>query len=211
MGATAVDGLQIGYRQVGDGPAVVLLHGYVGDGRSTWQRQLDALSDEFRLIAWDAPGVGSSTDPPESLGMAGYVDCLAGFIAALGVADPHLVGLSFGGTLALAVGARHPGLARSLVVVSGYAGWGGSLPSAVADHRLSQAMMLSELTPEEFVDALLPTMFAMVPAAEDVERFTASVRAFHPDGFRAMATSATSNARPVQCHPARRLAAPTSS
>ena len=138
-----VDGLRIGSHQVGDGPAVVLLHGYVGDGATTWQRQLNALSDEFRMVAWDAPGAGASTDPPESFGMAGYADCLAGFIAALGVEAPHLVGLSFGGALALAVAARYPGLARSLVVVSGYAGWGGSLPPDVVDQRLSQALALS--------------------------------------------------------------------
>ena len=109
--------------------------------------------------------------------MAGYADCLAGFIAALGVADPHLVGLSFGGALALAVAARHPGLARSLVVVSGYAGGGGSLPPEIAEQRLSQALALSALTSEEVVDALLPTMFATMPAAVDVDRFAASMRA----------------------------------
>ena len=118
--------------------------------------------------------------------MAGYVDCLAGFIAALGVESPHLVGLSFGGALALAVAARHPGLARSLVVVSGYAGWAGSLPPDV-DQRLTQALALSALTADEFVDTLLPTMFATMPAADDVDRFTASIRTFHPAGFRAIA------------------------
>ena len=151
MVAIDVGGLRVGYHEVGAGPAVVLLHGYVGDGGATWHRQRDALGDEFRLVAWDAPGFGSSADPPESFGMAGYADCLAGFIAALGVADPHLVGLSFGGALALAVAARHPGLARSLVVVSGYAGWGGSLPPDLVDQRLSQALALSESSSDEFV------------------------------------------------------------
>jgi pimeloyl-ACP methyl ester carboxylesterase len=83
--AIDVDGLRIGYHKIGAGPAVVLLHGYVGDGAATWHRQLDGLGDEFRLFAWDAPGAGSSADPPESFGMAGYADCLAGFIAALGL------------------------------------------------------------------------------------------------------------------------------
>ena len=170
--------------QVGDGPAVVLLHGYVGDGAATWQRQLDALSDEFRLIAWDAPGAGASTDPPESFGMAGYADCLAGFIAALGVERRHT---SSGCPSAARSRSPSPldtrALARSLVVVSGYAGWGGSLPPDVVDQRLPQALALSALTADEFVDALLPTMFATMPAADDVDRFAASMRAFHPAGF----------------------------
>lgn len=193
--ALTVDGLRVAYRQTGHGPAVVLLHGYVGDGEATWRDQMNVLDDEFRLVAWDAPGAGASADPPEAFGMAGYADCLAGFIAALGVAEPHLVGLSFGGALALAAAARHPGLARSLVVVSGYAGWRGSLPHEVVEQRLSQALALSQLSADEFVDALLPTMFATPPPAAEAERFVASMRAFHPVGFRAMARASAEDLR----------------
>jgi len=91
--------------------------------------------------------------------------------------------------------ARHPGLAQSLCVVSGYAGWGGSLPPDVADHRLAQALDLSGRSGDEFVDVLLPTMFATPPAPADVDRFAASVRAFHPSGFRAMARASAEDLR----------------
>jgi pimeloyl-ACP methyl ester carboxylesterase len=66
------------------GPPLVPLHGYVGVGPTTWRRQLEELSDEFTVVAWDAPGAGQSSDPPEDFGMAGYADCLAGFVEALG-------------------------------------------------------------------------------------------------------------------------------
>jgi pimeloyl-ACP methyl ester carboxylesterase len=66
------------------------------------------------VIAWDAPGAGGSSDPPESFGTAGYADALAGFVAALGLDTPHVVGLSFGGILALALYRRHPGVPRTL-------------------------------------------------------------------------------------------------
>ena len=52
-------------RTAGDGPPLVLLHGYVGDGPTTWRAQLEGLSDEFTVVAWDAPGAGRSSDPPE--------------------------------------------------------------------------------------------------------------------------------------------------
>jgi pimeloyl-ACP methyl ester carboxylesterase len=189
-------GLRVAFERVGTGPtAVVLLHGYVGDGPATWRDQLDALADGYAVVAWDAPGAGGSADPRESLGMSGYADCLAAFIAALGLDRPHLVGLSFGGALAIAVASRHPGIARSLVVVSGYAGWAGSLPPDVAEQRLAQALTLSELTPSEFVDTLLPTMFSTVPNPATVERFAASMRAFHPLGFRAMARASAEDLR----------------
>ena len=136
METTEVDGLQITYERAGNGPPLVLLHGYVGDGRATWHHQLDDLSDEFTVIAWDAPGAGGSSDPPESFGTAGYADALAGFVAALGLDTLHVVGLSFGGILALALYRRHPGVPRTLTLASAYAGWAGSLPAEVAGQRL---------------------------------------------------------------------------
>jgi pimeloyl-ACP methyl ester carboxylesterase len=77
MGVIDVEGLRITYERAGTGPALVLLQGFVGDGATTWRRQIEALSDEFTVVAWDAPGAGGSSDPPESFGMAGYADCLA--------------------------------------------------------------------------------------------------------------------------------------
>jgi pimeloyl-ACP methyl ester carboxylesterase len=196
-----VDGSRVGFERVGTSPtAVVLLHGYVGDGPATWRHQLDGLADSYTVVAWDAPGAGGSADPPESLGMAGYADCLAGFITVLGLDRPHVVGLSFGGALAIVLAARHLGIARSLVVVSGYAGWAGSLPPDVVEQRLAQAITLSTLTPTEFVDTLLPTMFATDPDPDTVERFAATMGAFHPLGFRAMARASAEDLRDALPH-----------
>ena len=123
------------------------------------------------MIAWDAPGAGASSDPPETFGMAGYADCLAGFIDALGLDRPHVAGLSFGGALALALQGRHPGVAGSLVLASAYAGWAGSLPAEVAQQRLAQAMVLADLSPEDFVGTLLPTMFSAATPQASVDEF----------------------------------------
>jgi pimeloyl-ACP methyl ester carboxylesterase len=140
-----VDGLTIRYRRAGAGPPLVLLHGYVGDGPTTFRDQLDGLAGELDVIVWDAPGAGGSSDPPESFGMAGYADCLAGFIAALGIERPHVAGLSFGGALAIELAGRHPTIPRTLILVSAYAGWGGSLPAEVTRKRMQQAFTLATL------------------------------------------------------------------
>ena len=179
--------LRIGYRRVGSGPPLLLLHGYVGDGSTTWRPQLEGLADDFTVVAWDAPGSGGSSDPPETFGMAEYADCLAGFLDQLGLVRPHVAGLSFGGALALELSRRHPDLVRTLILVSAYAGWAGSLPVAVADERLRQAFVLADLSPDKLVAALLPTMFAGATSQETVEAFAESMLAFHPDGLRAMA------------------------
>ena len=160
MPMVEIDGYRVAYERVGAGPPLLLLHGYVGDGASTWWPQLDALSDDFTVIAWDAPGAGRSSDPPERFGMAGYADCLARFVDRLALDKPHVVGLSFGGALAIEFCRLYPAVPSTLTLVGAYAGWAGSLPPETAEQRLRQALELSELSPDEFVDTLLPTMFA---------------------------------------------------
>jgi pimeloyl-ACP methyl ester carboxylesterase len=197
METVEVDGLQIAYERAGSGPALALLHGYVGDGPTTWRRQLDGLSDEFTVVAWDAPGAGRSTDPPEWFGLDGYADCLAGFLGKLGLDTACVAGLSFGGILALALQRRHSARSRALILASAYAGWAGSLPPEVAEQRLRQALALADGAPEAFVAALLPTMFSKPMPRETVDAFRASMRAFHPRGFRAMAHASAEDVRDV--------------
>jgi pimeloyl-ACP methyl ester carboxylesterase len=182
-----VGGLTIAYERAGSGPPVALAHGFVADGRSTWDGQIEALADEFTVVAWDAPGAGGSSDPPAGFGMDGYADCFAAFLRALGIESAHLVGLSVGGALVLATFHRHRGVASSLALVSGYAGWRGSLGSAGAQQRLARSLEVSELPPDEFALAMVPSMFSPSVRDEVVASFVDSLRAFRPDGFRAMA------------------------
>jgi pimeloyl-ACP methyl ester carboxylesterase len=192
-----IDGLTIAFERVGSGPPVVLLHGYLGDGRSTWSHQINRLAADFTVVAWDAPGAGGSSDPPETFGISGYADCLGRFIDALDLGVAHVVGLSFGGALAIALQHRHPTLVRSLVLASAYAGWHGSLGPEAAEARLAQAVRLSASSPQELVDALLPTMFALPVRSEDLERFGRAMESFHPAGFRAMARASAEDLRPA--------------
>jgi pimeloyl-ACP methyl ester carboxylesterase len=177
-------GHRIAYELKGEGPPLVLLHGYVGD-RRMWRPQIDGLSDEFTVVAWDAPGYGGSSDPPETFPLSDFADCLAAFIDALGLGRPHVLGLSFGGGLALELYRRHPELPLTLVLASAYAGWAGSLPAEVVEQRLQQALRLADQSPDQLVEELIPTMFTDSAPAELVEEFTASVREFHPLGLRA--------------------------
>jgi pimeloyl-ACP methyl ester carboxylesterase len=197
MDKVDVDGMTITYQRAGNGPLVVLLHGYAGGGSSLWRNQIDGLSSDFTVVAWDAPGAGGSDDPPESFGVDGYADCLAAFIDSLGLGAAHIVGMSFGGALALALQRRHSAVTKSLVLASAYAGWRGSLGPEAAENRLAQAIRLSEKTSQEFVDTLLPTMFALPVASEDLQAFRTAMERFHPSGFRAMAAASAENVRDV--------------
>lgn len=155
-----VGGLRIAFERAGEGSPLVLLHGAFSDSR-WWRRQIDGLSDEFTVAAWDAPGCGRSSDPPEpeTFRLSDYADCLAGFVDALGLGRPHVLGLSFGGGLALELYRRHPMVPRTLVLASAYAGWAGSLPPEEVEQRRQQALREADLPPEQWVPGYLPGLF----------------------------------------------------
>jgi pimeloyl-ACP methyl ester carboxylesterase len=84
----------------------------------------------------------------------------------------HLCGASFGGGLALAVYRRHPRVVRSLVLVSAYAGWRGSLPPEEVEARLARARGELDVPPAAWIDSYLPRLFArpVPPATLDLVR-----------------------------------------
>ncbi len=166
----------------------MLLHGAMGDRRE-WRLQLDALAEDFTVLAWDAPGCGDSFDPPADFGLAGYADCMAELVAELGLERPHVIGLSFGSGLALELFRRHPQLPRSLVLASAYAGWAGSLGRDAAEARRESFLRDAERPPEEVARDFSATLFvASVPAAL-VDEAVAMMSDFHPAGVRAMANA----------------------
>jgi pimeloyl-ACP methyl ester carboxylesterase len=145
-----VDGLRIAYLDAGAGPPLVLLHGGMDDSRS-WRWQVDGLTDEFRVLAWDAPGCGQSSEPPESWRMPEYADCLKAWLDTVGVQRPNVLGLSWGSAIALELYRRHPSVPRSLVLASAYAGWAGSIPPEEVAARLESVLPGADLPREELL------------------------------------------------------------
>jgi pimeloyl-ACP methyl ester carboxylesterase len=188
MDHVAIDGLNIAYRTAGAGRPLVLLHGGVSDGRE-WRPQMEELSDEFFVVAWDAPGCGGSSDPPESFRLGDYADCLATFIRALKLDRPHVLGLSFGAGLALALSERYPSIPASLILASAYAGWAGSLPSEEVQQRLSGALRDTERPASELVSKFLPSLFAGAVSGRTIEEISTIMSEFHPAGTRTMVRS----------------------
>jgi pimeloyl-ACP methyl ester carboxylesterase len=92
-----------------DAPPIMLLHG-VGANSMHWRFQFAGLGDQFRLIAWNAPGYLLSDalvkDWPEC---RDYADALADFLAALNLDRVNLAGNSFGTRVAQCFAVHHPG------------------------------------------------------------------------------------------------------
>jgi pimeloyl-ACP methyl ester carboxylesterase len=177
--------LTIAFERSGNGPALVLLHGGLSDHRE-WRRQIDALSDGFAVVAWDAPGCGGSSDPPASFRMPDFADSLAAFVGALELGRPHVLGLSWGSTLALELYRRHPSIPRTLVLAAPYAGWAGSLPDMVVEERLRTALRDLALPPEGFVRTWLPSLLTERATDATAEEVIQIMSDFHPEGARAM-------------------------
>ena len=180
MDEIEVGGLRVAFERRGDGPPLVLLHGWPVDSRE-WRRQLDGLSDEFTVVAWDAPGAGRSSDPPETFRLADWADCLAQFIAALGLGRPHVGGLSWGGGLALELYRRHRAIPRTLILVSTGTGWGGgSVPPEIVEKRLKVYVRNAQLPPREWVPGWVRTLLSDNASGDMVDELTSILSEFHP-------------------------------
>ena len=189
--------LRIAYRRDGRGPGLVLLHGAVCDGR-VWRVELGSFADAFTVVAWDAPGCGGSDDAPDGFGMPEYADCLAAFVDAVDVDPPvHVLGHSWGTTLALELYRRRRALVRSLVLVGAYAGWAGSLPADEVRRRLDFALGAADAI-GTFAPRSMPGLFSDAMPADRADELAAIMSDIRPGATRTMARAlAQSDLRPM--------------
>jgi len=120
MGRVQVDGVGIEYQVTGDGPPVLLLHGFPDTGR-LWRNQVPALAGAgFQVIVPDLRGYGRS-DKPEAVD-AYSLPVLAGDVMAivndLGITKAHVVGHDWGAALAWVLASLAPGNVDHLVALS---------------------------------------------------------------------------------------------
>jgi pimeloyl-ACP methyl ester carboxylesterase len=115
---TQIDGLQIAYRVQGQGPDLVLVHGWGSSGRM-WQTLMNDLSPRFRCWALDLAGFGDSQKPPvDWYSISNYVRLVAAFMIDMGLKRPPLVGHSMGGMIGVTLAAEFPGLVSQMVAIN---------------------------------------------------------------------------------------------
>lgn len=121
---TTVDGRPASYAVVGEGPPVVLLHGW-GLTHHTYRRVLTSLAERgFAVWAPALPGFGGTAELPErDFSLSGYARWVAAFLDAVGVTGRvTLVGHSFGGGVAIQTAHDHPQHVGRLVCVNSIGG-----------------------------------------------------------------------------------------
>ena len=100
----------------GAGTVLLLIHGFPLD-HSMWRPQIDDLSSDFRVIAPDLRGFGTSSTVEPSVSMQRLADDLANLLEALDIDDPvSLGGLSMGGYVAWEFWRRHPRRLKHLIL-----------------------------------------------------------------------------------------------
>lgn len=117
MSRIDIDGLTVNVEVAGDGPPLVLLHGFTGSSR-TWDPLVTALGGRYTTIAIDLVGHGATDSPAalERYRMRRAVDDLAVAVRACGFQRAAWLGYSFGGRVALQVAVHRPDVVSALVL-----------------------------------------------------------------------------------------------
>lgn len=146
-----VDGGTLSLACAGEGPPLLLLHGWTLDGRM-WTPQIAPLSQHFRIIMPDRRGFGRSTAPPDLLKEADDIVRIADTLRLDRIA---LCGLSQGAAIALAFAIRHPARVSALLLC------GTPLPGLVPDPDVIPLDHLAALALQGEQERLRRTVLAL--------------------------------------------------
>ncbi len=112
------DGVKLHYEVHGDGPPLILTHGYSSTS-AMWKGQIEALSKTHKLVLWDMRGHGQSDYPadPAAYSEALTVADIAALLDEVGAAKAIVGGLSLGGYMSLAFYRAHPERVSALLII----------------------------------------------------------------------------------------------
>jgi pimeloyl-ACP methyl ester carboxylesterase len=114
----SANGVRLHAAETGEGPLVLLLHGFP-QFWWTWRTQLsDLAAAGFHVVAPDLRGYGASDKPPRGYDLPTLSADVAALVRALGERDAVVVGHDWGGLLAWTTAALHPRSVRRLLILS---------------------------------------------------------------------------------------------
>lgn len=189
-----LEGMEVHYKDEGEGPALVLLHG-TSSSLHTWDGWADELSSDFRVVRLDFPGFGlTGPDPTDDYSIERRVELLAAFLDALGIERTHLAGNSLGGLIAWQFAARRPERVERLILLdaAGYRDDGGGFTVFDLVGIPGLGPFLTKRTPRALVAAGVEQSYAdpALVTPELVDRYDRLLlRAGNREALLAMLTS----------------------
>ncbi len=110
-------GHRVTYREVGQGPVLVLIHGVTGN-MDTWDEVLPWLADRFTVVTPDLLGHGLSAKPRGDYSLGAFAAGIRDLLGALGHFQATIVGHSLGGGIAMQMAYQFPERCERMVLVS---------------------------------------------------------------------------------------------
>jgi 3-oxoadipate enol-lactonase len=156
-----VNGIEIHYRETGEGLPVVFVHGYTGNSRN-WALTVPALRQDFRTISVDLRGHGLSGRPgsEDEYALEVMASDVHELLKALDVSECVLVGHSMGGMVSQLLVLEHPQVVRALVLVDTAA----EVPKGLLyAERRKQRQRLVEIAAKEGMEAVFEEQERITP------------------------------------------------
>jgi pimeloyl-ACP methyl ester carboxylesterase len=146
---------KLSYRKEGQGPALVLIHGFPENG-GLWKQVWPALSAQFTVIVPDLPGTGES-----ALGVETSMESLAGAVSDIlskeSIEQSVVVGHSMGGYVALAFAEKFPGKVKGLSLVHSIA---SADNEEKKETRRKSIALIRKGGKEAFIKQMIANLFA---------------------------------------------------
>ena len=117
-----IDGREVNYCELGEGPAILFVHG-LGASWQSWLEQMPEFAASHRVVAMDLPGFGYSESPSEDISIEYYARWTARFMDILGIESAAVAGNSMGGFVSAELAIKSPERVQRLVFVSAAIFW----------------------------------------------------------------------------------------
>jgi len=177
-------GETISYRERGAGTPLVFLHGLGGRSES-WVTQYETFGSRYRVIGWDAPGYGNSTQPKnDDPGIAYYTDAATRFLDALGLDRVHLVGHSVGTVIAASFHKHHGDRLLSLTLAEAVTGSGREPEEARSKAVATRLDELDQMGAAGFAKARTPNSLSPRATTELVSRAVEFASRMNVEGYK---------------------------
>ena len=112
----SIHGHRISYREAGEGPVLLLVHGMAGS-METWNQVMPTLARDFTVVAPDLPGHGASEKLVGDFSLGAFASSLRDLLLALGHERATVIGQSLGGGVAMQLAYQYPERCERLVLV----------------------------------------------------------------------------------------------
>ncbi|USH05487.1 alpha/beta hydrolase [Grimontia kaedaensis] len=159
MNSIQINGKNMSYLDVGEGPVVLLGHSYLWDSEM-WRPQIDVLSQNYRCIVPELWAHGQSDAAPESTtSLIHYADDILSLMDQLDIDKFALIGLSVGGMWGAELALKAPTRVNALVLMDTFIGYEPEVAKAKYFGMFDTIEQMG-LIPPPMIDAITPLFFA---------------------------------------------------